>query len=232
MTLRGAEEMPNQPHATEPGCRFCSGLATPKAEEYWNRPLLRSPNFLVVPSIGALVEGWVLVVPTAHYVSAATISAGLRTEFKSVVGAARQLVGEVYGPSWVFEHGPKTVGRQVGCGIDHAHMHVVPTRLDLVSAAKPLLPKVAFRRVGGLDTLDASIAANDYLFAESPNGEAHLASGDGIGSQVFRRAIADGLGVSERYNWREYPQLETVKATIARLGGFNSEVEGRTVVAA
>jgi hypothetical protein len=50
-------------------CKFCAKLKAQAARAPWNEFLIETENFAVVPSLGALVEGWLLMVPKEHYIS-------------------------------------------------------------------------------------------------------------------------------------------------------------------
>ena len=50
-------------------CILCSELAVSAEKAPWSAPLVETENFVVVPSLGALVEGWLLIVPKAHHIS-------------------------------------------------------------------------------------------------------------------------------------------------------------------
>ena len=50
-------------------CVFCSQFREDSAPAVWNEPILESQNFVVVPSLGSLVEGWTLLLPKSHYLS-------------------------------------------------------------------------------------------------------------------------------------------------------------------
>jgi hypothetical protein len=43
-------------------CCLCSNLVSENSNEVWNRPLFESANFVVLPSLGSLVQGWLLLV--------------------------------------------------------------------------------------------------------------------------------------------------------------------------
>jgi len=215
--------MPASSPSTQVTCGFCA-MDHRSARPLWDTPLLRSPHFRVIPSLGSLVEGWLLVVPNTHVVASSRLAASLFSELEVVVDAARSLVARAYGPAWVFEHGPASEGGKVGCTVDHAHVHVVPTRVDLVAGAAPYLGELRPQLVEGMKEAFLRAGEGDYLFAESPAGKSSLIVGEGIGSQVFRRAVADAIGLPGQYDWRAFPQHANVVATIAKLGGFAAEI--------
>jgi ATP adenylyltransferase len=184
----------------------------------WNVPLLESPNFVVLPSLGALVEGWLLIVPKHHFVSFGEIPDTVTSEFVNLKAATCEIIRQVYGTVCAFEHGPSRAGCNVGCGVDHAHVHLVPLEFDLAAAVAPHLPEKSSWSKGNLaDCCGAFLEGADYLYLEQPLGEGRIIKGDRLGSQLFRRAIADRLAISEQYNWRTHSQLATIEKTIEAL---------------
>jgi ATP adenylyltransferase len=211
----------NTQAAEEAGaCRFC--VVDPCLTDLpaWNRPLLVSANFYVVPSLGSLTEGWLLVVPKQHVVAAAALHGQLAAELWTVTAVVRDVLRKQYGPVWLFEHGPSAANRPVGCGVDHAHLHLVPVRGDLLSAAAQFLPHgIDFERSTFASCQRSWQNGEDYLYVEAPDGGTSFAAfGTELGSQVFRKAIAHLLGCPERFNWRSDPGVGNIDLTIQQLG--------------
>jgi len=200
-------------------CRLCG---PDFSTEYWNEPLFESENFLVVPSLGALVEGWLLLLPKAHYICIGALPSSLMDEMEVIKQMAASFIQEVYGTVRVFEHGPHEENRSVGCGVDHAHLHLVPTPSDLLSAVNAFLPvEVTWRNGDVADCRESFDQSKDYLYLEQPIGVAWIATHNQFQGQLFRQAIASELGVLPQYNWREFEHLQNVKATIAQARTWN-----------
>lgn len=204
-------------------CSLCSGLVS-KREEIWNEPLLESPNFVVLPSVGALVEGWVLLVPKAHVICMGALSESLGIEMQQVKHTVYRMLQEAYGNVSSFEHGPTTAKRRVGCGVDHAHLHLVPVEFSLRAAVNPFLPEgVAWSTAGLKECRNAFARGEDYLYFEQTNSAGQIATHKDLGSQLFRRAIAKQIGRPSEFDWREYPQLPNVKLTIDKVRSLTAK---------
>lgn len=214
------------------GCRLCGVQREHWSPSPWNQVLWESVNFLAMPTLGAIVEGWLLVVPRAHYLCAGALPPDLLVELDQFLRFVADRVEQEYGPAAIFEHGPSCVGEAVGCTVDHAHMHIVPTRDDLIEGARGIAPKtLQWRRAVGLaDARDLHLRRLPYLYVEQPRGNAHIATGSNIPSQLFRRVVAHFMGAPEHYDWRQFPETRNVEATIEKLGG-SSEVSMRSDVA-
>jgi diadenosine tetraphosphate (Ap4A) HIT family hydrolase len=200
-------------------CRLC--LGEPNGT-LWNEPLFESDNFVVIPSLGALVEGWLLLVPKSHFICIGALPKSLLREMGELKATACSFVRDVYGNVVAFEHGPYDNSRKVGCGVDHAHLHIVSISFDLEHAVTPLLPiDTQWLPAGFRDCREAFQNHRDYLYLEQPVGVGRIALNDQLAGQLFRRAIASALGVPDRYNWREHSNLQNVNATIARARAHN-----------
>ncbi len=206
-------------------CRLCHDSLIRNPLEPWDSPLFESPNFIVLPSLGALIEGWLLIVPKEHYICMGAVPESLTSEMEEVKQIVVSALQTTYGQACAFEHGPSAGNLSIGCGVDHAHLHIVPLSLDLVSAASPFLPEnVVWSEAGIKGCREAFDRGEDYLYFEQPVGVGKIASHREFGSQLFRRAISAHIGIPNQFSWREFPQLSNVSATIKRLRETNGGI--------
>lgn len=197
-------------------CCLCSTRISPVSKEPWNRPLYQTSNFCVLPSLGSLVAGWLLIVPKRHFICMGALSPGLRQELDDLKRRVGAVVRRRYGQVCVFEHGPSRPNHSIGCSVDHAHLHLVPITFDLVDAARSHMPVDAAWGAATLDDCCVAYAkGSDYLYIEQPMGSGLIAVHSNFGSQVFRKAIAARLGRPGRFNWREYPEVDVVARTVS-----------------
>ena len=181
--------------------------------------LFESEHFVATPTIGSLVKGWVLIISKQHCVCMGAIAKELYEEleqFKNFVGAA---VKECYGPIAIFEHGPAYAKQAVGCGVDHAHIHIMPTDEDLVRGLQDLMKEeLDWDEVTGIcDTHSVHTSGREYLYIEQPAGFARLVAGRGFGSQLFRRVIAHHLEMPEKYDWKQHYWVDNARQTVDRM---------------
>jgi len=168
----------------------------------YNRVLFETSNFIVFPTIGALVEGWVMLIPKRHHLCVGALSDSLLAELEALRDFVSMIIDQHYGPVAIFEHGPASPRKQVGCGVDHAHLHVVPTHADLISIVQGMsFEPLKFQAVEDLQTTSVFYRNGlPYLYIEQPVGEAYMATHPSLQSQLFRRAIASSLGSPDRYD--------------------------------
>jgi diadenosine tetraphosphate (Ap4A) HIT family hydrolase len=195
-------------------CALCSSIAQPR--DPWDQPVFESENFIAIPSLGSLVEGWLLVVPRQHFISTGALTPDLHEEFATFKQDVAARLSMVYGDICAFEHGPCAPRRQVGCGVDHAHVHLVPLGFDLGNAATAFVPGVAWQPASWSECNRVVAQELDYLFVEQPLGSGRIAVANQFGSQVLRRAIASSLGRPEEFNWRTHRQELNIEKTIDR----------------
>ena len=204
-------------------CTFCAAFTPGGDRAQWNQPLAETENFVVVPSLGSLVEGWLLMVPKDHYISMGALPPGLRIEADSLEQRVMRSLRRRYAaPIVAFEHGPSAASHGTGCGVDHAHLHIVPTACDLLEYARPLVPASVHWTVcdpsGEWDLRSAAYqAGQDYLYLKGNCGPSVVATCEDFGSQIFRRALSRYLGIEDEYNWRTHARIDTVRRTVENL---------------
>jgi diadenosine tetraphosphate (Ap4A) HIT family hydrolase len=115
------------------GCEFCDEFTGGSSNSFYSRYkgcpktrfLLSSENFQVFPTIGQLVEGYLLVAPKRHYATFDEVPSDLWAEIGRLHGLIRSELSDTYGSCIIYEHGARAPGNG-GCGIRHAHLHAMP----------------------------------------------------------------------------------------------------------
>lgn len=190
---------------------------------FYNEPLFETKNFRVVPSLGSLVEGWLLIVPKNFYISfGAFQNLSLYTELNDLIAYLGQMTKTIYGDFVLFEHGPIVSNSLVGCSVDYAHLHLVPISIDLIKESKPfLIQDVTWRSVPGIyNTADYYQKNTPYLFIRDVNGNDIIGIAEDLPSQLFRKTIAKHIGVEEKYDWKRYPFVDNINSTIKSISSY------------
>ncbi|KAA9008099.1 HIT family protein [Histidinibacterium aquaticum] len=173
-------------------------------------------RFIVVPTIGALVEGWLLVIPKRRLENFSLLVRPERDELTELLGELSVKLARYPGQLHLFEHGgPK--GSLVSCGVDQAHLHVVPLQFSLLDEALAKTD-VNWSSAPRIEELRPQLAQHEYLYAWS--------AGNGISgtlkhpkSQWFRKLIAQRLGRCDEWNYREFPHYEVADQTAKEVAG-------------
>lgn len=186
----------------------------------WNVSLVDTDLFTVVPSLGAIVPGWLLVVPKGHTICAGAMAQDHRSELEVVVHNAAEAMRAEFGRVIIFEHGPSQTGQQLGCSIDHTHIHLVPSLLDIKQAIFELYDgNIVWSKVPNMGaTADAYSKGIPYLYLEQDES-CYMATGASLRSQTLRRIIALYAGAIE-FDWKIDAQMDNVYSTINRLKGL------------
>src|SRR5258708_4852312 len=204
------------------GCRYCENILSKDAGQErpsYDRILFESEHFVALPTLGALVEGWLLVVSKKHYICMGAIQGKLFKELEHFKNRVGQAVKDCYGSIAVFEHGPSRSKQPVGCGVDHAHIHIVPTNCDLVDGLHNVLAeKIRWTEISGID--DAGriyMSGRNSFYVEQPMGLALVVVSGGFGSQLFRQVVARHIGMPDRFDWKLHSGEENARRTVDRL---------------
>jgi ATP adenylyltransferase len=210
-------------------CKLCTGLSADILRDPWNEPLIESDHFVVIPSLGALVAGWLLIVPKAHFISMGAIPVSWRAEADELQIKTQKLLKDQYAqPILVFEHGPSAEKHGTGCGVDHAHLHLLPLDCDILRLVEPFVSEnQEWLICDWEERSEAYRTGQDYLYFKSEGCPARIALNRDFGSQVFRKAISAHLGIPEEFSWREYPQLAIVDSTIRALENVDFKIRQR-----
>lgn len=186
--------------------------------ELQDRTILATTSFRVIPSLGQLVEGHLLLVPELHYRALADMPFDLIIECCQLIDSVRHALDQAYGPCVLFEHGTRThLGG--GCGIEHAHLHAVP----LDESADPfrcLVRQFPCKRTSGLEGIKSDISPeSSYLYCENARSDRAVFAVDYLPSQYMRRVLAETLGTSE-WDWRACQREEKLISAVERLSAI------------
>ena len=197
----------------------------------WDQVLAENSGFVTFPSIGALVPGWMLVVPRRRVLSLRELSSA---EWESLTELAREVSkaqeafpGEVFelppgtdpplpGEVFMFEHGNTVEGGPVGCGVDHAHLHLVPLAFDLLAEARAGSDaEVEWLECQSSEFSSLIPASGEYLAIWRPrDGAGLVGSFRNPQSQWIRRVIAAKLGKGDAWDYKAHPGMENLHQTV------------------
>ncbi len=186
-------------------------------KEVYNTILFESDNFLVIPSLGAIVEGWLLIIPKEHFISMGYIdNENMLSELEELIEKVGDLVQSTHGDYVIFENGAYSQNNLVGCGVDYAHVHVVPTEHNLIHEIESKFNVFYnWTSVKNLkDTCKFIRQSKPYLYYRDQSKKSFVTTNENIPSQLFRRAIASSIGIDDKYDWKKYPFTDNIVKTI------------------
>lgn len=209
--------------AKEVDCRFCALLNG--AKDAFPSIWLAEDAYKAMISVGAFIPGWTLICPVTHAVN--LVDHYNLQEFWDFASTAADVIERRYGECAMFEHGAARETSLTGCGVGHAHSHLVPLNFSLEKEARKFAPELSWRECRATD---AKVIADgkEYLFAASSFQGAETRGSicllETPTSQFFRRAISSRLGIGDLYDYKKYPMLEITKTSALELLECASDV--------
>lgn len=197
-------------------CKFCEIGTEPNWSDV-DRPIIEDDGYFAVSSIGGFVPGWTLIFPKDHRFN---MSRDYRDPaFNDFVLKVAAVVSKEYGRCVFFEHGAAMQDSQTGCGVNHAHFHVVPFSKSIELLAAAYRSNYVWQKTSASEIEDRCDGA-EYLFCS--DGFENDASGaisilEATESQFFRKVIASAMGLDALYDYKKYPFEELSADTAIRL---------------
>jgi diadenosine tetraphosphate (Ap4A) HIT family hydrolase len=170
-------------------------------DELSSEIIASSAEFAAVADVAPLGPGHTMLLTRRHIPAMGQLPADALTELRSVLALFTTRLHTLYSlPVQAFEHGFCGEPPDTGCGIDHAHLHLLPTTADLVAEFHQ---DFAVRNLGRLTELARlrSLGA-EYLLLIPPSGEILTAFPRGTASQYFRKKVSTLTG-RELWNWND-----------------------------
>jgi diadenosine tetraphosphate (Ap4A) HIT family hydrolase len=190
-------------------CDICSELQKDKKAYFYstyessisNRIIHETENLYVIPSIGQIVEGYLLIVPKNHYLSIGQMPVKLIAEVEEMKEYVYKHLSKLYKPPIFFEHG--SIRETGGCGVYHAHIHAVPC-----GHIEGILAQISERfNVQQIESMLELIKYVDldksYIYFEDCNMNKYSFEVDEIPSQYFRKILAELIS-NEKWDWHSY----------------------------
>lgn len=205
---------------TEPNnikCEFCSELTNPSfsrfgkiyGKQYDHRILAKGDGFVVWPTLGQLFKGSLLILPTTHFETMAELPVFMLKSLRILIEQLERKIIHL-GTPILFEHGAKckTGG---GCGIYHAHLHLVPVPGDIYCA--DVLNDIEWFATNLLEAYDLIKDSDHYILFRDVSGtfsalKPKSKPSSHFQSQYFRRALVEHFDLEIPWDWQEYNHQE------------------------
>jgi ATP adenylyltransferase len=199
-------------------CIFCERLLQGSSDTAWDTTIAETDQYIIVPTKGSLVAGWLLVVSKQHFLCSGELQEKEFVSLERAVYLAKEIVEGHFGAATVFEHGPQVPGTSLGCGIDHLHLHVVALNFSLVEAVNSSIQGVTWQGLPNLRSLGPLYRSGiGYAVVGEPHAQLVWFPPPHNVRQPLRRAIANHLGVPERFDYAKHPYTENVLRTLDRV---------------
>ncbi|MCK1734811.1 hypothetical protein IVA79_12770 [Bradyrhizobium sp. 138] len=197
--------------------RFSKILSGACPKPLYDTVIRDTGTMVVTPTLGSIVPNWVLAIPKRHAVNAARWSEDWSTSPLQIIEDIARSFGRNLTEVIWFEHGATEPRSIVGCGVDHAHIHILlEPPFSFERLCDEVRSDVGLRWCSGRgDAYTALDACQSYLVVGSGTQFLLAQSVETAGSQFFRRAIARIVGREAAWDYRSHPHIENVAETIA-----------------
>jgi hypothetical protein len=143
----------------------------------------------------------------------------------AALALATDVVQSAFGAPVVrFEHGSVGATKLGGCGVVHAHTHLVPVSSKV---ARPVLDGVEWNPIADQSWIEAVLdraVPGDYLYLSIPEVGTWIAWVNGIPSQLLRRWLATEVG-SNSWDWRANPVADMTFTAAQTLRDVHSQTD-------
>lgn len=216
----------------EYGCPFCNEFNGNKSLSYFEntfgskygieqRCVLETKNFVCVPSIGSFVEGYLLVIPRRHFLSSLSMPHQYIEELLSVIEIISKFYQDTYKSKYlIFEHGSSNFNNPGGMSVLHAHLHLVPYNMPLITDVSEFDFTVYDSFYDLQKHYIAQNAKNPYLLLRDIDNRLFYCEADRIPSQYFRKKVCNNCGLIGMGDWKKYPFVDNIKKTIISANAY------------
>jgi len=199
-------------------CRFCEIFKNGEMKPVYDKPLDETSHFYVVPVLGCLVKGYIMIVSKQHVNSMCYLEKPEKEELKALLEKYRDILKEIYGfYPVVFEHGSSNADSDMSAGsVRHAHMHMVPIKLG---NQNEMIESLRLEKIVDLSKFFSSVFDKPYIFFmdNARNTYLHNIIDITFPSQTIRRWIAKDIGLEDQWDWRKDFFEENIITTIDEL---------------
>ena len=187
-------------------CIFCT-LDKSKRE---NTILEETTYFYVIPAVGSLVVGYVLILCKRHIYSMAELNNKEQKEYENLIEKYRNILKNIYKKyPIVFEHGsPNIENKTKANSIDHAHTHIVNYQYK---NEEKIIKNLNFNPIGELTQLTKK---QNYILYINPNKVIYMTTNFPSISQLMRLVMAKELKIESKYKWQKETFKENIEQTI------------------
>lgn len=226
----GEFKVKNTANNSSEGCIFCDIINHPGMTAYAHNMkckfvdmiIYESPNFVVVPGLGPLAPGYLMIMTKHHYLSLAQVPETLMGEYLEVEKDVEDILYQMYNkPIAFYEHGTGPNGAVGLKSIVHMHVHVM---LDNVL-------KDEYKNMLSMQKIDDIKVVKDFSYfwyKGGSDGEQWVVSDPEvyIQRQVHRQIFAEDHNLAkDQFNWRKTAFSDLTKTNVWQLYKFLEKTE-------
>lgn len=167
-----------------------------------NRILYEEEDFVIIPTVGPLLKGHILICPKMHFLSFSQMNKELLNKAEKLKNKIRKVFKKTYNTGTAFfEHGMLSCESKGGACTSHAHLHCLATDVDVMDD----FFKYSFnvRNINKFENIKTQTERNNaYLYYENQNETKVIMDSPIVESQFIRKLFAIRLKEIHKAHWR------------------------------
>lgn len=195
-------------------CEYCDEIKGSKESTFHKiynletRIIYEDNAFIVMPTIGQLFQYSLLIIPKKHIELLSELDEDELIQLKEIFAIFKDKLSK-FGNVVAFEHGAKRYTKG-GCGIYHAHLHVIPLpkKISLFDFLKHKFTKQS----NIYESLKSLNCSSEYLMVINSDGSCAVLDIEQYSkeypSQFFRRELQKYFKLNKSWDWKEYSEPE------------------------
>ena len=213
--------------SNEKVCAFCGEgkkiISVVDNDTSVERKIYENNNFYVAVSIGAIVEGHLLIIPKKHYLSMGELPQKLMCELKKLMDSISSILVTDYNMGvMAFEHGTGRNADLSAASVIHAHMHLLPVPNTLLDVIEHYGCEI--ERLENISELSQYAQRGEsYLFYMDIDKKMYCIESSSLPSQFFRKVVAEKFDLGE-WDWRKDYKIQNVIRTVEKFRSFSERV--------
>ncbi len=195
-------------------CIFCN-LEKNKIE---NTILDETNHFYILPTVGSLVDGYILVVSKRHINSMSELTKNEMNEYNFIIKKYRNIFRDIYGKyPIVFEHGSPVSDNSIRANsVIHAHSHIVNhAYLD----EPKIIKRLNFKPIQRIEDIKSN---ENYIMYINNNFKYVTYNFEPI-SQLMRKLIAKDLKYEDKFDWKKEKFMDNIIKTVLKVKEYNEK---------
>lgn len=193
----------------ESACPLCLAVSDVAGSRPENSHLFETPNYIVMPCIGPLVPGHLMVVSRGHFPSLGAMGTFAIAEYELL--AKRLRAAAIFSTGALeAEHGGTTTDCGGACVL-HTHIHWLPGLGGYDEAFEGVLPAAT---EAGSEIASITKLSVPYVSLRGTTGRLFVYVATELPSQVLRQLICSQLGRQD-WDWRVSRRDDWISQTLA-----------------
>ena len=174
--------------------------------------------FYILPTVGSLVDGYILVVSKRHINSMSELTKNEMDEYNFIIEKYRNIFRDIYGKyPIVFEHGSPVSDNSIRANsVIHAHSHIVNhAYLD----EPKIIKRLNFKPIQRIEDIKSN---ENYIMYINNNFKYVTYNFEPI-SQLMRKLIAKDLKYEDKFDWKKEKFMDNIIKTILKVKEYNEK---------